>query len=120
MSEADRSDRLVADELRATLGNAGWEINLSWSKRRVPQMTLPGKPQPRARLKDLWFSPSGKQRAGGIRATLGIRTVSRSLVLGAASPPVTLNESPQLTSLLATWPPQPSSKRAGVPFDQNA
>ena len=84
------------------LANAGWEINSSWWKKRVPQMTWPWEAEARG-------APEGfvvfaeRQTAG--RGRYGRRWESApyqglwfSILL---RPPVTLNESPRLTSLLA-------------------
>ena len=103
MSEADRSDRLVADELRATLGEGQMGNQLVVVEETGSTNDLAWEAEARG-------APEGfvvfaeRQTAG--RGRYGRRWESApyqglwfSVLL---RPPVTLNESPRLTSLLAS------------------
>src|SRR5438046_2150421 len=102
MSEADRSDRLVADELRATLGGGriGHQLvvveeasstnDLAWEAEST------GAPEGFVVFAER--QTAGRGRYGRRWESAPYQGLWFSVLL---RPPVTLNESPQLTSLLA-------------------
>jgi BirA family transcriptional regulator, biotin operon repressor / biotin---[acetyl-CoA-carboxylase] ligase len=103
MSEADRSDRLVADELRATLGECrvGNQIVAVEEARSTNDLVWEAVDRGAA---EGFVAFAERQTAG--RGQYGRRWESAPYqglwISVLLRPPITLNESPRLTSLLAT------------------